>query len=494
MFGQLKRLGTETLIYGLSTIIGRFLTFMLTPVYTNYLNPVEFDFVIYTYSIIAFVNILYSFGLESSYFRFFKSGTVADSQKVFTHSWVAIQLISIVGTILIFLNSETFGAYIASGDIDSPGFLIRTAVFIPFFDALILIPFAYLRMTNKAMKFAMTKFVLILIAVALNFKFVVFDGLGATGVFYAQLISSIIGFLIFVPLIFKNINLTFDIKLFIQMLKFGLPTLPANFSAIILQVADRPIIKMLNDSPEFLTTYQTNHRLGIPMMLFVTIFEYAWKPFYLSTFKEVNAKEMYSRIFTYFTLISAFIFLFVSFFLEYIVAMPGIGGKLINPMYWDGLGIVPIILGAYYFNGAFTNFNAGILIEKKTQYLPVAIGAAALINIVLNFALIPYFGMYGAAFAQFGGYLISAFIIYLYSQKYYKISYEWSRVTFIIILALAIYFIFNHVIDFGNDLYNISIRFVGIFVYLIALYLMKFLKKDEIDLLKRLIKRNAKEN
>lgn len=492
MFGQLKRLGTETLIYGLSTIIGRFLTFMLTPVYTNYLNPVEFDFVIYTYSIIAFVNILYSFGLESSYFRFFKSGTPADSQKVFTHSWVAIQLISIVGTLFIFVNSETFGNYVASGDLDSPGFLIRTAVFIPFFDAMILIPFAYLRMTNKAMKFALTKFALIVIAVALNFKFVVFDGLGASGVFYAQLTSSIIGFFIFIPLIFNNIALKFDIKLFIQMLKFGLPTLPANFSAIILQVADRPIIKMLNDSPEFLTTYQTNHRLGIPMMLFVTIFEYAWKPFYLSTYSEENAKEMYSRIFTYFTLISAFIFLFVSFFLEYIVAMPGIGGKLINPMYWNGLGIVPIILGAYYFNGAFTNFNAGILIEKKTQYLPIAIGAAAIVNIILNFTLIPSFNLYGAAMSQFGGYLISAIIIYFYSQKYYKISYEWSRVTIIIIITLAIYFIFSHLFDFKNDLYNVIIKSTGLFIYFIVLYFLNFLKKDEIDMLKRLLKRNAK--
>ncbi len=480
------------MIYGLSTIIGRFLTFMLTPVYTNYLDPVEYDFVIYTYSIIAFVNILYSFGLESSFFRFFKDGAKSGSEKVFTHSWSMVQIISIIGTILIYMQSDIFGAYIASGELYSPGFLIRIAVFIPFFDALILIPYAYLRMTNKAMKFALTKFALIVIAVALNFKFVVFDGMGALGVFYAQLASSIIGFLIFIPLILKNTLLQFDLKLFTQMMKFGLPTLPANFSAIVLQVADRPIIKMLNDSPEFLTTYQTNHRLGIPMMLFVTIFEYAWKPFYLSNYTEKNAKEMYARIFTYFTLTSSLIFLIVSFFLEYVVAMPGIGGKLINPIYWNGLGIVPIILGAYYFNGVFTNFNAGILIEKKTQYLPLAIGIAAIVNIILNFVLIPYFDLFGAAFAQFGGYLISAIVIYFFSQKYYRISYEWLRVITIIIITLFIYYVFCHLFVFSDVFSNILFRISGLFVYVSLLHLFKFFRNEELGLVQRLFKRNEK--
>jgi len=213
------------------------------------------------------------------------------------------------------------------------------------------------------------------------------------------------------PELVKYMRFKFDRTLLMEMLRFGLPTLPASLSAIVLQIADRPILKAMTNSSE-VAMYTVNYRLGIPMMLLVSIFEYAWKPFYLTHYEDEEHERLFSRVLTYFTLFSGIFFLLVGFFMEFLVRMPFIGGKFINPEYWSGMGIIPIILGGYYFNGMFTNFSAGFHIKKKTEYLPLTIGLAAIVNVVMNIVLIPYYGIYGAAWATFVAYLVSAIAAY----------------------------------------------------------------------------------
>lgn len=491
MLSQVKKLGSDTLIYGFATVFGRFLNFLLTPMYSNLLVGPEYEFVIYIYSLLAFVNVLYSFGMETAFFRFFSQDNPEQAKKVFTHSFYFINVISLIFTVSILLGSDFIASLIADPSLESSGNLIRIAAFIPLFDALILIPMGFMRMTNQAKKFAGIRFSLILLTVILNFLFLMVFDLQAEGVLISQLIASFVGVVYLLPMIFKNFLNMLDLKLFIRMFKFGLPTLPASLAAIILQVADRPILTELTNSYKDVVTYQVNYRLGIPMMIFVTVYEYAWKPFYLSHFKEQNAKELFARVFTYFTLVAALVFLSISLFIEFIVKIPGIGGQyFINPEYWSGLHIIPIILAAYYFNGVFTNMSAGLLIEKKTKFLPIAVGAAAIINIAMNFVLIPIIGYTGAAWATFVAYLVSAIIIYSISRNIYPINYEWKRVFIIIFVTVLIYIVDLLISSLLSDLWSFLFKLTLLVFFLLILKKLNFFVKEELMLIKSIIKRN----
>ncbi|HRP02117.1 MAG TPA: polysaccharide biosynthesis C-terminal domain-containing protein [Candidatus Kapabacteria bacterium] len=487
MKSKLKSLAGETIIYGLSSILGRFLSFILTPVYTNYLDTNQYDFVIYSFSIVALLNVVYSFGMETAYFRFYNFDNQEQSKKAFSNAYLFINGISLIFTLILVIGSDFFGNLIASKGVQSVGYLFILAILMPFIDALTYIPYGYLRMSRQAKAFAITKFLAILVTVCLNFLFLIPFHMQAEGVFLAQIIGSFCLFLYFLPILKRNLRFNIDSTLIRQMLKFGIPTIPAAISSIILQVADRPILKELTNSDLAITTYQVNYRLGIPMMIFVTVFEYAWKPFYLSNYKDEDSKELYARILTYFTLVSSFIFLFFSFFMVYFVQVPFIGGKLINPKYWEGLNIIPIILVAYFFNGMFTNFSAGFLIEKQTKYLPLAVGLAAIINVVANFILIPMFGYEGAAWSTLIAYMFSAVVLYYYSLKVYPIKYEWGRIA-IIIVAVATVFAISKVLLINSVIYGILFKVALILAYLAILVIFGFFSKEELQSIRNFIK------
>ena len=161
------------------------------------------------------------------------------------------------------------------------------------------------------------------------------------------------------------------------MLKFGLPYLPAGFAVMLVQVIDVPILEKLTDL-ETVGIYKANYKLGIFMMLFVNMFQYAWQPFFLQNAKEPNAKEMFSKILTYFTLVGSIILVVLSLFINDFVQIKFAGFSIIGSEYWAGLQIVPIVLLAYLFNGMYTVFSAGIYIEEKSIYVPFITGTGAL--------------------------------------------------------------------------------------------------------------------
>ncbi|MGA2298071.1 MAG: oligosaccharide flippase family protein [FCB group bacterium] len=485
MINKLKSLASDTMIYGMSTIVGRFLTFMLTPIYSNYIKGTEYGDVIYIFSIIAFLNIIYSFGMDSAFFRFYKKDDKFEIKKVFSLSYLTITIISFLISGLALIFSKSIAPSFTN--LSNGAELICIGAMIPFLDAVMIVPYSYLRMTRRAKRFAFTKFFLIIIAVTFNVIFVIILRMGAKGVLYAQLMANIVGALIFIPMIAKHLTFRFNRKLLKEMLRFGVPTLPATMSAMILQIADRPILKALTNS-ETVAMYTINYRLGIPMLLLVSVFEYAWKPFYLSNFEEKDAKELFSRVLTYFTLACAGVFLITGFFIEFIVRMPFVGGKFINPTYWSGMGIIPIILGGYYFNGVYNNFAAGFHINKKTEYLPIAIGIAALSNIGLNFLLIPLWGYWGAAWATLGAYFLSAVILYKFVGKIYPNKYEWKRIFILISATIIIYGLTIYLTGTMPLKISFAIRCGALIIFVISIWGMGFFNPGEIKGIKSLLK------
>jgi O-antigen/teichoic acid export membrane protein len=483
--GRIGSLATDTMVYGVFNIVGRFLTFLLTPLYSNYLTMTENGDIASIFAIIAFFNVIYTLGMESAYFRFTDTNQPAESKKVYTHTYITIAIISLAGTIILALFSSPLCHLISK----SPNAkeLYLTALMIPFLDVLMVIPYGYYRITRQPAKFAGTRFILIILAVLLNVIFVIFFHWGAFGVVLAQAIANLCGAAYFSPQIIKNFYLFFDKKLFRELLKFALPTVPGAFSAIILQVSDRPIITWLADARQA-GIYSINYKLGIPMMMMVSVFEYAWKPFYLSHHKDKDAKQLFARILTYFTLACAIVFLVTSFYIQFVVKIQFIGGKLINPDYWSGMSIIPLILGGYFFNGLYTNFTAGVFIEKKTKYMLYSNGTGALINLGLNLLLIPVIGYRGAAIATIVAYMFSAAMMFYFSRKIYPINYEWNRLFSVISMTVLIYFFIEQFTPKSNLLVALIIRTLTLILFVLILRIFGFFTKGELVTVKKMLR------
>lgn len=491
MLDKLKQLFSDSIIYGLFFILGRFLTFLLTPLYTNYLNVVEFADITNIFSYIAFLNIFYAIGFDSAFFRFYDKNDKTQSQKIFSTSWLSILAVSSILTIIIFLNYKFISPIIC----DSPNKneLLIYSILIPFFDVISYVPFLYLRITNQARQFSLIKLAIIFLTIILTYIFIVYYKMGAIGVIYAHLIASLLAFFFTIHLVIKNLKLEFNLPIFKEMAQFSIPTIPAQLSGIMLNLGDKPLVKELTDNMS-LSTYNANYRLGLPMMLLVLAFDYAWKPFYLSHFKDENSPKMFARVLTYLTVICALLFLVVSFYINNLVDLPFLGGKVINPIYWSGLDIVPIILAGYYFNGMYNNFAAGINISKKTKYLSYSIMVAAGFNLVSNLIFIPIYGFRAAAWNTLFSYMISAAMIYYHSQKVYPITYEWRRIIVVILSCVGVYTLitisnlyFSQIISeyISTNLF----KMLGIVIFVILIYAFKFFNVNELSFLKSFVSR-----
>lgn len=484
MKSRILSLASDTIVYGAFTVLGRFLTFFLTPIYSNYLTVSENGEITYIYSLIAFMNIILSIGMDSAFFRFYKKDDIEHNRMVFSHSYLTILIFSLGITLTIILNTSSLSALIP--ELKNSSNIILLAALIPFLDSLIIIPFSLLRMERKALKFSLTRLANIVVAIILNVLFVVILRKGIYGVFLAQVLASLTSIIIVSSEIRKFLILKFDKSLLKDMFKFGLPTIPAAMFSIILQVVDRPILMLLTDSYQ-VGIYSVNYKLGIPMMILVAVFEYAWKPFYLSRFEDKDAKDLFSRILTFFIIISSFVFLGTVFLMDFVVRIPFIGGRFINPAFWVGLDLIPLVLTAYFFNGMFINFACGPYITKKTNYLPLAIGTGAILKISFNFILIPYIGYYGAGVSSILGYFASAIVLLIINKKIYPIDYNWGKIFLIILLVIIYYFLGIYITRNIDLIISLIFRICLIFAFAVTIVISRIITKSEVNKIKTLI-------
>ncbi len=374
--------------------------------------------------------------MEAAYMRFVASLDIGDKKQNFSTPLVSLVLTSLLFSIVLFSSSRGLASLIGiSAEYHT---LIQYAAGVLLFDALATIPFAYLRMENRALTFASIRVINILLNVTCNVILIVGFGMKAEGILLANLIASGVTFAILFRYVAQNFTWSFSIPLYRELLKFGIPYIPAGLAGVAMQVVDRPILKALTDDAT-VGIYQANYKLGIFMMLVVGMFDYAWRPFFLKHAAEEGAKALFSRVFTFFCAFMLGLFLALSLFISDIVQINVAGKYLIHPDYWSGLGIVPWILLAYVFNGAYVNFVIGVYLQKQTKYLPYVTGAGALSNIVANLLLIPMYGIIGAAAATLICYGVIAAGIYAASRRFYEVRYEWSKIGRLVILTALLF-------------------------------------------------------
>lgn len=477
MLHELRRLMKETAIYGLSTVVGRLLNFLLTPFYTHALIPAEYGLVATVFSYLAFLNVVYGHGMDFAFMRHFKEDDAPERrQAVFSTAQVSLVLWPAVVSALLYVFAAPVAR--AAGLPPSLAVVARYAALILFFDAAALVPFAYLRMRHKAASYAGIKLVNIALNLVLNYVFLVRAPMGVRGVFLASAVTSVVTLILLTPVLLEELRPRFEGRLYAELLRFALPILPAGIASMMVQVIDRPILQAMTDA-RVVGLYQANYRLGIVMMLVVNMFDAAWRPFFLQRAGKPGAEEVFARVLTYFAALAGFVFLGISLLVPNLAALPLSHGRtLIHPAYWEGLPIVPVVTLGYVFNGLYINLLAPVTLAKKTERVAFATALGALVNVGTNLLWIPRWGMMGAALATLAAYAAMAGALYLMGRKLHPIPYETGRLAFALGAALVVLLAARSLgVTMASD--KLGVRLGLLLAYPAALALGGFLYPDE---------------
>lgn len=476
-----KELAGQTIIYGLGTIIPRVLNFLLTPLYTYTLPESQFGIITEMYSYVAFFMVLLTFGMETTFFRF--DSLKNNSKSIFNNAFGTLLISSLIFIIFIIVFKNNIASLIGYQDYS---ILIIYLAFVLFFDVLTAIPLAKLRIDNKARFFTIIRIVNVLINIGLNIFFFVIckdsdntflsglynENIGVGYAFISNLAASFFTFLILLPIIF-DFRFNLNKKIFFQMFKYALPLVIVGIAGMVNEVADKIFLKYL--TPDELSPlkqvgiYGANYKLAVLMTIFIQMFRYAAEPFFFKHSTDSDAKEIYSKIMTWFVIFCLLIFLLVSLNID-------IFKLLIGPDYRVGLHIVPIILIANLFLGIYYNLSVWYKLNNLTHLGAFISIIGAIITVVLNFILIPIIGYVGSAIATLACYFTMVVISYLMGQKYYKVNYQVKRIFGYSFLTAFIYFAYNFL---QTNMFIINILFS---LSLMILFLLIVIKVENIKL------------
>lgn len=450
----IKKLASQTAVYGLSSIVGRFLNYLMVPLYTYSFTKAEYGVVSEFYAYTGFLSTLLVFGFETGFFRF--SQEENRQQKVYSTALNFVLAANVVFVILI----ATFVAPLANALLYAHHheYFYWFALILAF-DSVAAIPFARLRAENKAMQFALIKIIEIGATVLLNLFFIVlckhaFENnagsvwaafykpeIGVGYIFISNLIASSLKLVLLSPQL-KGITAGIDTGLLKKMVAYSLPMVVIGFAGIINEMLDRAILKFLLPSDahtnmEQLGIYGACYKLSILMSLFIQAFRYAAEPFFFSHAKEKNASRVYAEVMKYFVIVCAAIFLLVTLYID-------IFKYFIGKDFREGLPVVPVLLMANLFLGVYVNLSIWYKLTDRTLMgAGVSILGAAL-TVVLNVVFVPQYGYMASAWATLACYLSMAAISYWLGQKYYPVEYDLKSFFQYFFAAILLYFTYRY--------------------------------------------------
>jgi len=444
----LRRLAGQTAIYGLPTIVGRVLNYLLVPLYTRVFETAEYGAVTEFYAYVAFLYVLLGYGMETAFFRFSK--TTDDDKTVFSTSLISLIISSVIFLVLV----TSFSRPIASAmGYASNSEYIRWFALILATDTVCSIPFARLRQLGKASSFAIIKSINITVNIGLNLFFIVLCPLlisrygdiaflrmlykpetGIGYIFISNLIASILTLMFLIPTI-KNIRMRFDKALWRQMLLYAWPLLILGLAGMVNETFDRILLKHLlpsdSDPMSQLGIYGACYKISILMTLFIQTYRYAAEPFFFEQMKKKEARQLYAEVMNYFVAACGLIYLSIMLFIDWAIL-------LVGKEFRSGVGVIPILLMANLFLGIFYNLSVWFKITGKTLHGAAIAVFGMIITIVLNFVLIPRMGYMGAAWATLICYGSMMILSYITGQIYYPVPYRIMRITFYILSAALI--------------------------------------------------------
>lgn len=483
MISPLRQLARQTVVYGAGNVLTRFVTFLLLPLFTNVLSPGEYGLATLLYVFLGFMNIIYHYGLDAAFMRYYHQAEGSHHrQSLFSTALLLSTGSSIILSLIILLASEQLSSLLLGHA--EYAHLIQLAAGILFLDAVSHVPFALLRLKERAALFVSIKLVNVVTTLTMNIYLVALRGMGIDGVFFSVAAASVVTTVSVLIATRPSLRVVFVGERVKPLLKFGLPFLPAGLATIAMESIDRYILAGLTDAAT-VGIYSAGYKLGIFMLLITTAFQYAWQPFFLRAGKKPGSKWLFSRVFSQFMVVLLFVWIGLTLFIPEIVRLRIGGISLIGPAFYEAESIVPIILLAYVFQGAYINFLPGIYFEKKTHMIPIITAVSAAVNIAVNFTLIPLYGMTGAAYATLAGHATMAVTTYLISRRLFPVFYDWFK---LLRTATAV------VISLGTAQlldYTLTAKILGCATFIGALFLLRVMSPKELKNIFSLLNRPA---
>ena len=439
---KLNALAKDTAIYGLSSIIGRFLNYLLVPLYTHYMPKESGDYGVSTniYAYTALILVILTFGMETTLFRFANESPLPASPK--EKDWpdtVFSTTFTVVGTLTALFLALLFGFITPIADHLGYGahhdYLLMMGAVVAM-DALQALPFSYLRFQKRPIRFASLKLLFIFLNIGLNVLY--FMVLGKTSVFYVFFINLLCtGFimLLFIPGLFK-IHWHFDGRLMRQMFSYSWPILILGIAGVLNQVADKIIFPLVYpDEAEAnvqLGVYGSCVKIAMIMAMITQAFRYAYEPIVFAKAKDADSREYYASAMKYFLIFTLLAFLVVMGYmpiLQYIIGAD----------YREGLGVVPIVMAAEIMMGVYFNLSFWYKLIDKTIYGAVFSIVGCVVLVGVNIIFIPRFGYWACAWGGVAGYGTAMVLSYIIGQRKNPIDYPMKEITIYVLLTAILF-------------------------------------------------------
>jgi O-antigen/teichoic acid export membrane protein len=477
MANPIKRLLGQTAVYGLSSIIGRLLNYLLVPLYTYvFADPADYGVVSELYAWVAFLIVLLTFGMETAYFRFIQDNE--DKDAPFSNAFFVVAGVCVLFfTVLLTFNNEIERLIILDGH-NEYILLLGAIVCI---DAITALPLAKLRAEEKAMQFAGIQFTSIGVNIILNliFMLVLFDKTrpeeGVLFILAANLCASVVK-----PLLlynqFRRIKLVFDWTLAKMMLIYAAPLVIAGFAGIINETLDRILLKQIIYDPQNPSSfheavaqvgiYSACYKLAMLVTILLQAYRYAAEPFFFSQMKNEDRNKIYVNVMNLFIAVVCLVFLVVSLNIEIFKHF------IQNESYWAGLTVVPILLMANVFLGIYYNQSVWYKLSGKTQFgAYIAIGGA-LTTILINVIFIPTYGYLASAWATLIVYFLQMMASYFLGQRFYPIPYNQKKFALYIGVSLVLFFVGN-LVQTSSTIFNLLFNNILIATFILLVYFLE---------------------
>ncbi|CAN5333040.1 polysaccharide biosynthesis C-terminal domain-containing protein [soil metagenome] len=485
---SIKSLASQTIWYGASSIAARFLNYLLTPYLTAKLSGSNYGEMSMVYAAIPFLNVIFTYGLETAYFRF---STKGNAQRVYNTSSVSIFISTVLFFLVLYFSSGSV-AHLLKLD-EHPEFITYSALIISF-DALSTLPFARLRQQGRPKKFAFIRISGIVLTMLLTFFFIsVLPSLAAKdpagffgkiyikdyGVGYVIIANIISSFVTLLLLSGESLQIKFDFDkaLWKQMMLYSLPLIIAGFGGMINETFDRIMlgwwapVNSVEAAKIEVGIYSACYKLSILITLFIQAFRMGAEPFFFKQAEEKDPHLVYARVMKFFVIVISIMFLVVALYLN-------IWKEFIrNPIFWTGLKVVPILLLANMFLGIYYNLSIWYKLTNKTMAGAYITLAGAVITLLINYFFIPYFSYMACAWATFFCYGSMMAISFIWGQKHYHIPYEWQKLSGYILLAVFFFFIHHFVTNFYPAA-MISLTIATLLLLLFILFIIRIERKE----------------
>jgi len=453
---KLKRLGSESLIYGLSSVFGRFLSYLLQFMYVGYFTTADNGVQSAVYTYVPILSIVFLWGMDVAYMRSaasVKDRPLEDRQRAFSMSFAIVAVAGAAAMLLGFLVSPWLAKAL---NIPLDGLLYLLAIV--YTDALIAVPYAHLRMTGRPKRYALLRLLFVAVSIVLNIVLIAKLRWGVQAIFISNLAAN----LVVLALFSGEIARLFRPRLlrgaeWRPLWAYALPIMPAMFAVMIVENGDRMVLNWLPErvaqaayemtTKDVVGIYNFNYKLGVAMLLVAQMFRMAWTPFSLQHGRDPHAPRLFSRVLTVMMLVCAAAFLGLALLVPSLAGIPKVHAWPQSPSYWLGLPIMPVILLGYVFSAMYAVVTAGLYIEKKTGVLPWIAGAGAAVNLAICVAVTSYRWhdattmMVAVAWATPASYALMAALGAWQSNRVYPVPFEWMRLVHLGAIVGALFFV-----------------------------------------------------